>query len=116
VRVDDVSRAVRVLGIDLGRHEHRAVAERARVEDGRDLADDALVDQVLDPAQHLVLRGLRQRRDARKRAALQRELALHQVHDPLVQLVERDRGAVLARAQLGLRPGYASHRATSFAW
>ena len=42
VGVDHLRGAVGVLGIDLGRHEHRGVAERARVEDRRDLADDAL--------------------------------------------------------------------------
>ena len=116
VRVDDLRRPVRVLRVDLRRDEHRAVPERARVEDRRDLADDALVDQVLNPSQHLVLGHLGQLGDSRIRPPLQRELALHQVHYPLVDLVERDRRAVLARAQLRLRPYCASHRATSFAW
>ena len=48
VRVDDLRGAPGVLGIDLRGDEHRAVAERARVVDRRDLADDALVEQPLD--------------------------------------------------------------------
>ena len=55
VRVDDVGRPPRVLGIDLGRDQHRRVAERAGVEDRRDLADDPLVEQVLDAGDHLLL-------------------------------------------------------------
>src|SRR5205085_6069150 len=47
VRVDDLRGAVRVLRIDLRRYEHGLVAERARVEDGRDLADAPLVEDVL---------------------------------------------------------------------
>jgi hypothetical protein len=50
--------APRVLGVDLGGDEHRGVAERARVEDRRDLADDALVEQALHAREHLLL-GLR---------------------------------------------------------
>ena len=46
VRVDDLRRPPRVLGVDLRRDEHRPVAERARVEDRRDLADDPVVEQV----------------------------------------------------------------------
>ena len=65
VRVDDSRRAVRVLGVDLGGDEHRAVAERARVEDRRDLADDALVQQVLDARHRLVLGDPGQLGDAR---------------------------------------------------
>ncbi len=56
VRVDDLRGAVRVLGVDLGGDEHRRVAERARVEDRRDLADDALVEQPLDARHHLLPR------------------------------------------------------------
>ena len=55
VLVDHVGGAPRVRGIDLGGHEHRAVAERASIEDRRDLADDALVEQVLDAGEYLVL-------------------------------------------------------------
>ena len=43
----------------------------------------------------------------------EREARLQEVHQPLVRLVERDRGAALARADLRLR--YASHPAASFA-
>ena len=56
VRVDDLRGPVRVVGVDLGRDQHRLVAERARVEDRRDLADDAVVDQLLH-----ALRGPRPR-------------------------------------------------------
>ena len=55
VCVDHLRGAVRVLGVDLGGDEHRGVAERARVEDRRDLADDALVEQALHAAHHLRL-------------------------------------------------------------
>ena len=40
VRIDDLGGPVRVLRIDLGGDQHRLVAERPRVEDRRDLADD----------------------------------------------------------------------------
>ena len=94
--------AVRVLGVDLGGHQHRAVAEHARVEDRRDLADDPVVEQPLDAAQHLVLGHLGQLGHARERARLEREAALQQVQQLAVELVERDRGAVLAAAHLRL--------------
>ncbi len=111
VRVDDLRRPVRVLGVDLRGHEHRLVAERPRVEDRRDLADDPLVEQPLDAGHHLVLGQPREPGDVRERPRREGEAALHQVQQLLVRLVERDRGAVPARADL-----QASHRATSFAW
>jgi hypothetical protein len=114
VRVDHLRGALRVLGVDLRRHEHRREAERARVEDRRDLADDPLVDQVLDAAHDLVLAHLGRACDARVRARLERESALHEVEELLVELVERDGGAVLAASRLGL--GYWSQVAASFAW
>ena len=70
MRVDDLRGAPGVLGIDLGGDEHRAVAERARVEDRRDLADDALVEQALDAAQDLVLGDAGLGRDGGVRARL----------------------------------------------
>ena len=57
VRVDDLRGALRVLGVDLGRDQHRLVAERAGVEDRRDLADDPLVEQALGAGHHLVERA-----------------------------------------------------------
>jgi hypothetical protein len=92
--------------------EHRAVAEHARVEDRRDLADDALVEQPPGAAQHLVLGELRHARDLGVGALGEREAALHQVEQALVGLVQRDGGAVLAAARLG----YRSQRAASLAW
>ena len=86
-----------LLGVDLGGDEHRRVAERARVEDRRDLADDALVEQVLDALEHLVLGRPASSATRGERARLEREAALHQVQELLVGLVERDGGAVLAR-------------------
>ena len=88
------------------------VAEHARVEDRGDLADDALVEQALGAAQHLVLADAGRLRHGRERARGQREAALQEVEQLLVEVVERDRRAVLARA--GLLP-YWSHSATSFA-
>ena len=55
VGVDDLGRLPGVLGVDLGGHEHRAVAESAGVVDRRDLADDPLVEQALDAGEHLLL-------------------------------------------------------------
>ena len=101
VRVDDPRRAPRVLGVDLRRDEHRAVAERAGVEDRRDLADDALVDELSDARQHALLGHLERRRDRRVGPRLDREAALHRVEQALVEVVERDRRAVLAGADLG---------------
>src|SRR5436305_366404 len=74
----------------------------ARVEDRRDLADDPLVDQVLDARQHLVLGDARELRDARVRPRLDREAALHEVEQLPVELVQGDRRAVLAGPELGL--------------
>ena len=59
--VDDLGRPVRVLGVDLGGDEHRGVAERAGVEDRRDLADDPAVEQALGPRLEFVDRQLRLR-------------------------------------------------------
>ena len=101
VRVDDLRGAPGVLGVDLGRDEHRAVAERAGVEDRSDLADDPLVGELLDAREHLLLGHLERARDRRVRPRLDREGALHRVEQALVEVVERDRRAVLARAQLG---------------
>ena len=101
VRVDDPRGAPRVLGVDLRRDEHRAVAERAGVEDRRDLADDALVDELADARQHALLGHLERRRDGRVGPRLDREAALHRVEQALVEVVERDRRAVLAGAELG---------------
>jgi hypothetical protein len=101
VLVDHVGGAVRVLRVHLGGDEHRRVAERPRVVDRGDLADDALVDEVGDPAQDLVLGEPGELRDPRIGARLEWEGALHQVHDPAVGVVQRDRRAVLAAAELG---------------
>ena len=114
VGVDELRGAVRVLRVDLGGDQHRGVAERARVEDRRDLADDAAVEQALDALHDLVLGDAREPRDVGERARAQLEGALHQVEQLLVGLVEGDRAAVLARAHLRL--GYWSHLATSLAW
>ena len=103
VRVDDLRRAVRVLGVDLRRDQHRVVAERAGVEDRRDLADDPLVDQALRAGHQLVELEVGLGGERRERLGDQREVRLQQVHQPLVGLVERDRRAVLARADLRLR-------------
>ena len=54
VRVDDLRRALGVLGVDLGGDQHRAVAEGAGVEDRGDLADDPAVEQALGALEDLV--------------------------------------------------------------
>ena len=51
----------------------------------------------------------------RERLGVEREVRLQQVHQPLVGLVERDRGAVLAAARLRLRDFHRSQAAASFA-
>ena len=89
-----------MLGVDLGGDQHRGVAERARVEDRRDLADDALVEQALHAAHDLLLGDLAELGDALVGPRRDREAALHQVEQPAVDVVERDRGAVLAAADL----------------
>ncbi len=113
VGVDDLRRAVRVLGVDLGGDEHRLVAERPGVEDRGDLADDALVEQALGAAHRLARLRLGLLGDRPERLGGEREARLQQVHQPLVGLVERDRRAVLARADLRLRRY--SHPAASLA-
>ena len=132
MRVDDVGGAPRVLGVDLGGDEHRGVAERAGVEDRRDLADDPLVEQPRDRGHRLLLGDPGLRGDVLVGARGDRELALHQVEQALVEVGERDRGALLAAAQLGTVPraarravldsvcgpgaSHCSHRAASLAW
>src|SRR5215210_6981042 len=113
MRVDDLGRPPRVVGVDPRRHQHRAVAEHARVENRRDLADDALVQEPLGSAQNLLLRELRQLRHVRIGARRYREAALEQVQELAVEVVERDRGAILSAPNLRY---WLSHRATSFAW
>ena len=103
VGVDDRRGAMRVLGVDLGCDQHRLVAERAGVEDRRDLADDPLVEQALGAGENVGQLQPGLRGDQGKGLRIEREARLQQVHQPLVGLVERDRGAVLARADLGLR-------------
>src|SRR4029079_10495442 len=103
----------RVRGVDLGRHEHRAVAERARVEDRRELADDALVEQALDTRHNVGLRNAGEFGNVRKRALGEGEAALHQVEQLLVGLVQRDGAAVPPRANFRY---WLSHLATSLAW
>jgi len=71
-------------------------SERASIEDRRDLADDATVEQALGAGQHVVQLQLRLRGKQRERLGVEREARLQQVHQPLVGLVERDRGAVHA--------------------
>jgi hypothetical protein len=117
VRVDDRGRPVRVLRVDLRGDQHRAVAEHAGIEDRRHLADDPLVDQAGDAAKHLLLGHLGGARDRRVRARVEREAALHQVQQALVQLVQRDGGAVPAAAGLRARGRLPqrSHSATSLA-
>ena len=100
VRVDDLRRAPGVLGIDLRGDEHRAVAERARVEDRRDLADDPLVEQALDALEDLVLGDPGELGDGRVGLRREREAALHEVQQLAIDVVHRDRGAALAGADL----------------
>jgi hypothetical protein len=117
VRVDELGGTVRVGGIDLRGDQHRGVAERARVEDRRDLADDPLVEQPADALQDLVLGQPSEPRDGRERARVEREPPLHEVEQLLVGLVERHRGAARARPDLGDRRLRAQiHPATSLAW
>ena len=105
VRVDHVGGAPRVLGIDLGGDEHRRVAERARVEDRCDLADDPLVEQAAYAVHHVRFRDARLLCHVLVRPWRDREAALHEVQQPLVEIVERGRRAVLAGTQLGTEAG-----------
>jgi hypothetical protein len=113
MRVDHLGGPPRVLGIDPRRDQHRAIAEHARVEDRRDLADDPLLEQPRGSGQNLGLRHTRELGNRGVRPPRDREIALEQVQQPLVQLVERDGGAVLSAPNLRYR---LSHFATSFAW
>jgi hypothetical protein len=111
VRVDDLGGPVGVVRVDLGGHEHRLVAERPRVEDRGDLADDPLFEQPRDAREDLVLGQPSEAGHVGERSRAECEAALHEVEELLVCLVERDRRPVSARADL-----QGSHRATSFAW
>ena len=127
MRVDQLGGAVRVLGIDLRRDEHRRIAERARVEDRRDLANDARVEQALNARENLRFLDTRKRRHVLVGARGDRKAPLHEVQELAIEVVERDRRAALAGASLGNRgrgagAGGAGHdpsliqRAASFAW
>ena len=100
VFVDDLSRTMGVLGVDLGRNQHRGVAQRARVEDRRDLADDALVEQMPHARHRLLLGDPAQLGHVRIRTRGDRERALHQVQQPPIGVVQGNRRAVLAATQL----------------
>ena len=78
----------------------------------------ALIEQSLDARAGLGFGDPGLGGDVLVRARRDREAALHQVEQALIEVVERDRRAVLARAQLRLeiRVGYFSHCAASFAW
>ena len=103
VGVDDLGRAVGMLGVDLRRHQHRLVAEGAGVEDRRDLADDPLVEQALGPLHQLVHVELGGARDQLVGLGSERKARLQQVHQPPVGGVEGDRGASPASTDLRLR-------------
>ncbi len=125
VSVDHLRCAMRVLGVNLGGDQHRGEAESARVEDRGDLADDALVEQVLYSRQHLVFVDPGELGHPPVGERLDREAALHQVEQAPVEVIERYRRTVLAAPGLGDRPprgrvcSYAvceSHWATSLEW
>ena len=101
VRVDDVRRPPRVLGVNLGRDQHRGVAEGAGVEDRGDLADDALVEELLDAGDRFLFGNSGRGGDVLVGPSRDREAALHQVQQALVEVVERGRRAVLAGTKLG---------------
>jgi hypothetical protein len=111
MRVHDLRRAPGMLRVDPRRHQHRLVAEHARVEDRGDLADDAFVQEAPGAHQHLVLAELGEAGDLGIGTLGEREASLQQVEQPLVGLVERDRRPVPTAARLG----YRSQRATSLA-
>ncbi len=101
VRVDDLRRGPRVLGVDLRGDEHRPVAERAGVEDRRHLTDDAVLQQPPDVVQHLLLGDPEDLGDLSIRPRVQRERALHLVEELAVHLAQRHGGAVVPGAELG---------------
>jgi hypothetical protein len=103
VRIDDPGGALRVLGVHLRRDQHRRVPQRAGVEDRRDLANDPLVQQPLGAAQRLLHSEPRAGRDGREGLGVEREARLEQVHEPLVVVVERNRRAAAAGADLRSR-------------
>ena len=114
--VDHLRRAVGMLGIHLGGHQHRGVAEGPRVVDRGDLADDPVVQQRPHPPHDLLLAEAGLASDRGVGPGLEREAALHEVEHPLVGLVERHGRAVLARADLGRSYPSCSHCAASLAW
>jgi hypothetical protein len=98
----DLGGAPRVLGVDLRGDEHRAVAERARVVDRGDLADDPVGEQRLDAGEDLLLGDARLAGHGGVRPRLEREAALHEVEQLALDVLERARRAVLAAADLRL--------------
>jgi hypothetical protein len=107
--------ALWVLGVDFGGHQHRLIAERAGVEDRGDLADDPLVEQAPGAGEDVVQVQFRLGGDQGEGLGIEREARLQQVHQPLVGLVQRDRGAVPAGAGLRLWNFHRSQAAASFA-
>ena len=113
--VDDPGSALGVLGVDFGGDQHRLVAERAGVEDRRDLADDPALEQALGAGEDVGGLQLRLGGDEGEGLGVEREARLQQVHQPLVGLVQGDRRAALAGAGLRLGHLHRSHWAASFA-
>ncbi len=103
VGVDHPGGALRVLGVDLGGDQHGVVAQRPGVEDRRDLSDDPLVEQPAGAGEDIVEIELGLGGDQGEGLGVEREARLQQVHQPLVVLVERNRGAIHARARLRVR-------------
>ena len=87
VRGEDVGRIVLPLDGRPGRDEHAAVAEPARVEDRRDLADHLLLAQRGDALEHRVLVTADLRGERRVRALHERQLGLNAVEQLRVEVV-----------------------------
>ena len=104
VLVDHAGRTPRVLGVDLGRDQHRGVAESARVEDRGDLADDPLVDQALYAGDDLGFIDPGLCRHVLVGLLGDREAALHEVEQPLVEVVERVAAPWLRLRSFGPNP------------
>src|SRR3954453_12395031 len=101
MRVDDLRGTPRVLRVDASGDEHRAVAERTRVVDRRDLADDPVPEQLLGACHGFRFAAPGSAAARAVRARLEREGALQQVQELPVNLIEGPGGARGAGGALG---------------
>ena len=89
VLADHRGRFVDVVGIDLGRDQRGRVAERAGVEDRRQLAQHPVLLDLRDAGAHGGLVDPQALGQHRVRAGIEREVPLHGVQQFAIEIVQR---------------------------